>query len=228
MTELEQRLAALGRGIGWPQTPDLAARVAPRLEPRRRRRIPRRALVLALAALVLALAVAFAVPSARSAILRFLGLRGVAIERVDRLPPAEERPLSADLGHAVAPAEVEHEVGFEPLLPPVAHRPTFYVSGGFVSVLLATPKPVLLTEFSAGAGPGLLKKLAAGGTFVEPVTVDGGFGFWIRGNAHVLIAPQAPPRLAGNVLLWEHGPLTLRLEGRLTKEQALRLARSIG
>jgi hypothetical protein len=28
------------------------------------------------------------------------------------------------------------------------------------------------------------------------------------------------------VLLWEHGPLTLRLEGELTLAQALRIARS--
>jgi hypothetical protein len=229
MTELEQRLTALGRVVEWPQTPELALRVAPRLEPRgRRRAVPRRALVFALAVLLLAVAVAFAVPSARTAILRFFGLHGVTIERVDRLPPAEERPLGVNLGRVVPADEVEHAVGFRPLLPPVAHRPTFYVSGGFVSVLLATPKPVLLTQFAASAGgPGLLKKLAGAGTFVTGVTVNGGFGLWIRGKAHVFISPQAPPRLAGNVLLWEQGPLTFRLEGHLTLAEALKIARSI-
>jgi hypothetical protein len=233
MTELEQRLTALGRAVDWPQTPELALRVVPRLGPRGRgrRAVPRRGLVLALALLVLAIAVAFAVPSARTAILRFFGLRGVSIERVDRLPPAEERPLGANLGRVVAADEVEREVGFHPLLPPVAHQPTFYVSGGFVSVLLATPKPVLLTEFEPGPGGpsagALLKKLAGGGTFVTGVTVNGGFGLWIRGKPHVFISPQAPPRLAGNVLLWEHGALTFRLEGRLTLAEALKIAQSI-
>jgi hypothetical protein len=33
-------------------------------------------------------------------------------------------------------------------------------------------------------------------------------------------------RLAGKTLLWSHGELTLRLEGDLTKEEALRIARS--
>jgi hypothetical protein len=33
--------------------------------------------------------------------------------------------------------------------------------------------------------------------------------------------------IRGNVLLWTDGPLTLRLEGRLTKAEALRLGRLI-
>jgi hypothetical protein len=33
--------------------------------------------------------------------------------------------------------------------------------------------------------------------------------------------------IRGNVLLWVHGPLTLRLEGKFTKAQALEIARSI-
>ena len=33
--------------------------------------------------------------------------------------------------------------------------------------------------------------------------------------------------VAGNTLLWQHGTLTLRLEGALTEAQALDLARSL-
>jgi hypothetical protein len=33
--------------------------------------------------------------------------------------------------------------------------------------------------------------------------------------------------IRGNVLLWTRGELTLRLEGRLSKAQALRIARTI-
>jgi hypothetical protein len=33
-------------------------------------------------------------------------------------------------------------------------------------------------------------------------------------------------RLAGKTLLWEHGELTLRLEGDLSKAEALRIART--
>jgi hypothetical protein len=37
-----------------------------------------------------------------------------------------------------------------------------------------------------------------------------------------------PVRLRRQVLLWQHGPLTLRLEGDLTIQRALRIARSFG
>ena len=40
---------------------------------------------------------------------------------------------------------------------------------------------------------------------------------------------DAPPRLAGNVLLWEDGGTTYRIEGNhLTKERALELAHEMG
>ena len=43
----------------------------------------------------------------------------------------------------------------------------------------------------------------------------------------VALPPTLPPRLAGNVLLWQTDGLTLRLEGReLTLARALQLAGS--
>jgi hypothetical protein len=87
---------------------------------------------------------------------------------------------------------------------------------------------VLLTQVRSGGGFQVLKKMSGGATTIEPVTVDGETGLWLTGAVHVFIAPGAPPRLAGNVLLWQHGELTFRLEGRtLTRAQALRIARSI-
>ena len=53
-------------------------------------------------------------------------------------------------------------------------------------------------------------------------------GLWIAGEQHVVYWLEAPPRLAGNVLLWEDGGVTYRIEGkRLTKERALELAREM-
>jgi hypothetical protein len=40
------------------------------------------------------------------------------------------------------------------------------------------------------------------------------------------VAPDTM-RLAGNALVWEDGPLTLRLEGARTQRAALRIARSL-
>src|SRR5205823_10953262 len=92
---LEQELRAVP--IAWPETPTLRVELAPR------GRAWRRPLVLGLALVLLALAIAFAVPPARSAILRFFHLRGVTIERVDTLPDAAAKSLEAGLGPPPAP-----------------------------------------------------------------------------------------------------------------------------
>jgi hypothetical protein len=68
---------------------------------------------------------------------------------------------------------------------------------------------------------------------VEFVNVNGGQGYWISGEPHtfaylstrVTIPERA--RLAGNVLLWEVGGVTYRIEGPRTLEEAMRVARSL-
>ena len=91
MAELERELRALGPALEFPPGPDLVPAVRARLAgPERRRPFAWRSVMIAIVALVLALGIAFAVPPARSAILRFLGLRGVRIELVEKLP--EVRP----------------------------------------------------------------------------------------------------------------------------------------
>jgi len=71
-----------------------------------------------------------------------------------------------------------------------------------------------------------------GETSVEPVQIDGDPGLWVEGAGHALIYPggfseRRAILIHGNVLLWVHGDLTLRLEGKLTKAQALRLAQAV-
>jgi hypothetical protein len=227
MTDLERALVALAREVDWPPTPELSLRLAeaPAPTPRRSRR---RAFVAAVALVLVALAVAFAVPPARSAILRFFHIGGVTVERVDTLPPAEERPLTADLGPVVAPEDAAFTLGTPFRWPEGTGRSQLHARGGAISGLLATPEPVLLSQF-ASDGLGGVKKLTAERTDVEWLEVEPGvLGVWITGEQHVLVWPEAPPRLAGNVLLWEDGGITFRLEGpSLTRRQALELARSI-
>jgi hypothetical protein len=219
MTELERALQALASQIDWPATPSLPVRFE-----QRRRRVARRLVVIA-AAVLLGIGVALAVPDARSAVLRFLHLGGVTIERVSTLPAAQERPLAAYLGSPVSPAKAQDALGEPVRLPPSGARLQLYLGSGVVSVLLATPSPVLLSEFRSAGGAALLKKVVGSSTGIEQLPVAGGPGIWITGEEHVLIAPLAPPRLAGNTLIWQRGEITYRLEGpRLTRALALRLA----
>lgn len=209
MTELERALARLE--LDWPETPefDLSRRPA-------RRRWP---VAVALAA-VIALGVAFAVPSARSAILRFLHLRGVSIERVHTLPAAEERSLRASLGTPISHVAAQQLLGRPFALAGVR----VYRSGSAVSALVEPG--LVLTEIRTGPDEMILKKYAGGATQVEAVRLgDGVDGIWIHGGRHVFMVPQLAPRYAGNTLLWQRGAITYRLEGRgLTLGRARRFS----
>jgi hypothetical protein len=219
VTDLERSLRALAGGLEWPETPELALR----LEPARRGR--RRLVLAAVAAALLAIAIAFAVPPARSSILRFLHLGGVTIERVSVLPPAQERPLGAELGAVVSAGRARAALGAPFRLPRLGGAPVLHETYGVVSALLDDHGPVLLTETS---GVGLLKKLSATSQVEQAVIGPGVEGIWIAGAQHVFFGPGLPPRYAGNTLVWERGGVTYRLEGRgLTKARAIELAREI-
>jgi hypothetical protein len=216
--DLERELSALADEVEWPVTPPL------RLEATARRswRLP----ALVLAVLVVAAAVAFAVPQSRAAILRFLHLGGETIELVDRLPAAQERPLGAGLGAVVSAAEARQVVP-RLVLPDIEPPPALHSVGDVVSLLFTYHgRPVLLSEVGSGGGT-VLKKIAGTANRVVSVTVDGAYGLWLHGR-HVVLFPAAPPRLAGDVLVWEDTDTTYRLEGAgLTKDDAVALAESL-
>ena len=227
MNELERRLVALGAQIELPAEPDLVPAVAARLEPRQRRPFPWRPVAFAAAVL--------AVPQARTTILRWFHLRGVTVERVETLPRAVERSQAGGLGNPMSLAEAQRIAGIDLALPPFAKgrpRRAYVIDATLVSIIVrAHGRSVLLSEFRS-SDVDFLRKSTATETRVEPVRIDGDPGLWVEGPTHALIYPGGPgePRtilIHGNVLLWVHGDLTLRLEGKLTKGQALRLARAI-
>jgi len=127
----------------------------------------------------------------------------------------------------VSPARAEAVLGVPFALPRVDGEPQLYEREGVVSAVLAAPEPVLLSEFRPAYGS-VLKKLSAN-ALVEQARIDGQTeGLWIAGEQHVVFWLEAPPRLAGNVLVWERDGTTYRLEGKeLTKERALALAREL-
>jgi hypothetical protein len=236
MSEIENRLAELD--VKWPPAPDVAARVRARVEAEPRRRRLRPAWAVALAVLVLGGGVA-AVPPARSAVLRWLGIEGVRIERVPSAPTAAPSP-TLDLGRRIplAPAT---------LVPRALGRPDGVYAGPRDTVtLLYRPRPGLPESEQTGAGallsqfPGrtnvqFIRKFAGPDTTIEPVQVGGERGYWVAGEPHGLLyedptgdVREAPTRLAGPTLVWRRGRLTLRLEADVSKARALAIARSVG
>jgi hypothetical protein len=234
VSPLEQELRGLAAAVERPPTPDLAAAVEPRLvAPARRRRL--RPVAIALAAVVLALAAALALsPGARTSILRFFHLRGATIERVEELPPLRTG-TALGLGRRVTLAEAQAAVSF-PVRVPQGERPERVlldesIGRGAVSLVWCCPR-IVLTELR-GDALAFVEKQVGPDTTVEPLVVDGRRGVWVAGPAHAVIFRDelgrivAEPRLARNVLLWEDGAVTLRLEGNITRARALAIARRI-
>jgi hypothetical protein len=242
MTELERALVALGRDLDVPEAPDVVAAVEARIAPRPRRTsappVRRWALALALV-LLAALAATLAIPDARSALFRALHIGGARIELVTELPelPAET-DLEGTLGRRVSLGEATRDAGFDLLELDDAPDRVYLGDLGTVWFLFGEPGRVRLlvaqTPFHSVDQELLLKKLAAPGTLVEPVTVGGAEGVFLSGDPHFLLLldefgnpVEESARLAGNVLLWEAGGLAFRLEGDFTREQALELAESL-
>jgi hypothetical protein len=212
----------------------------------------RRMAVVALALLVLATGIVVATPSAREAVARRLGLLGVEIHQGGPAPTSSTlRPgAGADLGlgRRVTLRQARAAVGFRLLVPTVSgfEQPdAVYLSndvpGGRVD-LVYLPRPglraspfsgvgLLITEFQATP---MVEKVVKTGTRVEQVTVGDQLGYWLTGGPHGFAyldrnnnVQEETARLAGSTLVWPHGTLTLRLEGQVSKEQALRLANSM-
>ena len=235
MSSLEIRLQGLGHELELPAEPDLATAVLDRLEGRRP--FPwRRAAVLAFALVAIAVATAFAVPQARSAILRFFHIGGETIVRVETLPPAVERGQAGGLGTPLSRSEAERRLGFRLLLPPFKGKgpDRVYVLADAVGTVIVRShgRPVLLSEFSSPGEMGL-KKLTLGETTVQWVRVNASDGIWLHGTHTLsyfdrrLDFRQQTIRIRANVLIWTRGNLTLRLEGDLTRAEAISLARTI-
>jgi hypothetical protein len=228
MRDLEQTLRQIGRELEWPETPDLAASVLPRLEvppsPRPRRvrlagllppRGLRRALVLALVSLlVLSGAVFAAVPSVRDAVLEFIGLQGATVERREDLPPAPPiEPL--DLGSRTTLEAADERLAFDPLVPADPGDPDgVYVSdrarGGELSLTYrpsddlprarTTGLGLLVTQIRGDLTPEFFGKLAGPGASLEELTVGGEPAAWIEGAEHFFFYRRPDGRIVEDEL----------------------------
>src|SRR5919199_2082655 len=165
MPELERDLREVGRLLAFPPEPDLVPAVRARLGEAQRPGLfapRRRVLVLALAALVVAIGAAFAVPPARTAILRFFHIGGETIKVVDTLPNAPRLSPIAGLAGPMSVKDASDRAGFNLILPPKHGR--VYAGDGIVATYIA-PR-VVLTE--ARSNLGFTKKVVSPQTILEP------------------------------------------------------------
>ena len=231
MNELERRLQELGGEIAYPATPSFDLGFERRSAPARRGWRPL-ALGLAVLLAILGGVLAFS-PGARSAFLELFHLKGATVELVETLPQVE--PQQTDFGERVSLEEAELRVGFD--LVDVGEPDAVFVRGTSMASLVygSVDEPrVVLSEIRGSVWDGFVKKVGSSGTRVEMVTVGGERGLYITGDEHFVMfldensqITDEPTYLAGTVLLWNRGDLLLRLEGDLTKAEALELANSV-
>jgi hypothetical protein len=177
-----------------------------------------------------------------------MGVRGVSLSQVPG-PVSAPVGTTLSLGAMTPLDEARAQVGFNVLVPDVLGPPdTVYVgsfpAGGQVSLVYRprTDLPTsavrnvgaLLTQFRGDISDGVFAKGLPPNVNVEEVLVNGGRGYWIEGDPHLFFfmdrnrrMQREDVRLAGNVLLWEQGDLTLRLELASGKDAALRIAMSL-
>lgn len=247
MAELEHDLRELGAALAFPPTPDVASAVRRRLEaevrpPSRLER--RRAFVVALAVLVVVIGAVMAVPPARTAILDWLGLRGVRIERTPTAPGTTMRRLSEaelSLGERVTLREARERARYGILVPPdsLGEPDAVYFDpgapGGQISFVYRDGDDVrlLVSEFRAGIDEEFIQKSAGPGTRIQSVVVNRRPAWWLEGEPHEFFyvdrtTNQVRPetlRLATNTLLWVRGGRTLRIEGEgLARDEAVAIA----
>ncbi|HXM71850.1 MAG TPA: hypothetical protein VN940_01345, partial [Candidatus Dormibacteraeota bacterium] len=94
---------------------------------------------------------------------------------------------------------------------------------------------VLVTEARGAVNSNFFGKMIGTEATIEPVTVSGHQGYWVAGSPHVFIFLDAngnfrdeTMRLATNTLILDEGGTVVRIEGNLTKAQALEIATSLG
>jgi hypothetical protein len=238
MTELERALLAVGQNLEVPTAPDLTGAVRARLaEGQRPRLVSRRALVVALAVLAVAVGAVLAVPQARSTVKDWLGIGNVTIRYVEKLPPVEQATADLGLGEQMSLEEARERAGFQVRVPTVDGLDdppkVFYNDQSSQVAFLygSEDKPKLLIT-QADARGAIDKIVNLNVTERDLVVVEPGYaGVWLYGAKHAIFYPstdhEEPFRLVGNALVYEIDGVTLRLEAEISKDEALRIARSM-
>jgi hypothetical protein len=252
MPELEDRLTSLATTIDWPPTPRFlpihaeVARQAPE-GAARRRGIPRWALLAAAVLLVVA-AVAFTWLNLHTTVYR--------VPNPPTPTPRSPGVLGSSLGlgtPAISVADAQRQVPWKVVMPSTLGLPdAVYVklapnggpSQGEVTLVYAsapgiqpsgqTGVAVLVTEARGRVNEIYFQKVLGPEATVEQLTVGGHSGYWISGHPHDFLFVGADGqvqddslRLATNTLILDDNGTIVRVEGDMTKDQALAIAASL-
>jgi hypothetical protein len=211
---------------------------------------------LAAAAVLVVLAALLAYTPSREAIASWINVHTI-FNRVNQLPtpsPLPSGPIGKRLGlgnpttldqaqsklgwHILVPASLgppdEVYLQLPPDGPPQGEVTLVYKSRPGLKTAGETGVAVLVTEANGAVDTQIFGKMLGPGTTLDEVTVNGHKGYWIAGQPHVFFFIDADGkfrdetlRLATNTLIIDDNGTVVRIEGDLTKTQALGIAASL-
>jgi hypothetical protein len=255
MPDVEQQLLELGASLDWPATPQLAARVRYRVAQPSRAWYQSRWALAAIALLVALAALVLYTPT-RDVIARWFNLHA-NIQRTENPPtpsPLPPGPLGKRLGLGeqttldTARARVKWKITVPQSLglpdevylqtppngPPEGEVTLVYSARPGIPVSVQTGVSVLVTELRGSVDKIYFMKMLGGEATLEEVKVNGHPGYWIAGKPHTFVFVDSNGvvrsemmRLATNTLIFDNGGTVVRIEGDLTKAQAMEIARTL-
>jgi hypothetical protein len=211
---------------------------------------------LAAAAVLVVLAALLAYTPSREAIASWINVHTI-FTRVNQLPtpsPLPSGPIGKRLGlgdpttlaqaqskvswHIVVPASLgppdEVYLQLPPEGPPDGEVTLVYKSRPGLKTAGETGVAVLVTEANGAVDAQMFGKMLGDGITLDEVTVNVHPGYWISGQPHILVFIDAngqfrmeTMRLATNTLIIDDNGTVIRIEGDLTKAQALEIAASL-
>ncbi len=212
---------------------------------------------IAAAAVILALAALAAYPPSRDAIASWVNVHTI-FQRVTHLAtpsPQPPGPLGKRLGLggqttlATAQKQLAWQVAIpstlglpdEVYLQPATDAPAqgevtlVYATRPGIPIAGQTGVSVLVTEARGAVDENFFGKMIGPNATLEAVTVAGHQGYWIAGPLNEFFFIDAngvfrneTVRLAANTLILDYGGTVIRIEGNLTRAQALEIAGSLG
>ncbi|GAA1016092.1 hypothetical protein Aple_011770 [Acrocarpospora pleiomorpha] len=194
--------------------------------PEARRRFRSRIAAIVAAFLVVLVA---ATPQGRAAVVSILRFAGVEIRVGEPAPLPSGAPSPLPGERRVTLPEARTQVRFPLLVPTALGDPAdVRIADGGRVVSMFWPG-IRLDQYDGRLQSTWRKEL--GPPWPEEVTVDGVIGIWIQQPHGLQYTPATGPpqdlRLAGPTLIWQHGPIGMRLEGPTTTVEARQIANSV-
>ena len=208
------------------------------------------------AAIVIAAAGLLAFPPSREAIASWVNVHTIFHQVPHLATPSPQPPgplgKRLGLGGLTTLTEAQKQISWRIAVPSTLGQPDevylqpppFAPAQGEVTLVYAT-RPgipiagqtgvsVLVTEARGAVDQNFFGKMLGPDTVPETVTVSGHQGYWISGPLNEFFFTDAngnfrneTVRLAANTLILDYGGTVIRIEGNLTKAQALELAASL-